>query len=79
MSRWRSIWLVARREVLERGRSRGFILSVFFTTALVIGSIVLPTILFRDDGVTRLGVVDPAPAGLSAALAATAAQLDREV
>lgn len=79
MSRWRSIWLVARREVLERGRSRGFILSVFFTTALVIGSIVLPTVLFRDDGVTRLGVVDPAPAGLSAALSATAAQLDREV
>ena len=28
MSRWRSIWLVARREILERGRSRGFILSV---------------------------------------------------
>ena len=33
MSRWRSIWLVARREILERGRSRGFILSVLFTTA----------------------------------------------
>ena len=28
MPRWRSIWLVARREILERGRSRGFILSV---------------------------------------------------
>ena len=27
MSRWRSVWLVARREILERGRSRGFILS----------------------------------------------------
>ena len=33
MSRWRSIWLVAKREILERGRSRGFILSVLFTTA----------------------------------------------
>ena len=33
MSRWRSVWLVARREILERGRSRGFILSVVFTTA----------------------------------------------
>ncbi len=42
MSRWRSVWLVARREILERGRSRGFILSVFFTTALVIGSFVSP-------------------------------------
>ena len=33
MPRWRSVWLVARREILERGRSRGFILSVAFTTA----------------------------------------------
>ena len=32
MPRWRSVWLVARREMLERGRSRGFILSVAFTT-----------------------------------------------
>ncbi len=28
MPRWRSVWLVARREILERGRSRGFLLSV---------------------------------------------------
>ncbi len=79
MSRWRSIWLVARREILERGRSRGFILSVFFTTALVVGSFLVPSLLFRDDGVTQLGVVDPAPAGLTAALAATAAQFEREI
>ena len=26
MSRWRSVWLVARREILERGRSRGYFL-----------------------------------------------------
>lgn len=79
MSRMRSIWLVARREVLERGRSRGFILSVFLTTALVIGSIVVPAVLFRDDGVTQLGVVQPEPAGLTAALVASAAQLGREL
>jgi ABC-2 type transport system permease protein len=79
MSRWRSVGLVARREILERGRSRGFILSVFFTTALVIGSILLPTLLFADDGVTDLGVIGPAPAGLEATLVATAAQFEREV
>lgn len=79
MSRWRSVWLVARREILERGRSRGFILSVFFTTALLIGSILLPSLLFRDDGVTQLGVVQPAPTGLEAALIATATQFEREV
>ena len=42
MPRWRSIWLVARREILERGRSRGFILSVAFTTLIVVGSFVDP-------------------------------------
>ena len=45
MPRWRSIWLVARREILERGRSRGFLLSVAFTTLIVVGSFVLPAIL----------------------------------
>ena len=71
MTRWRSVWLVARREILERGRSRGFILSVFLTTALVIGSIVVPTILFDNDDLFKLGLIEPAPAGLAAALEAS--------
>jgi len=79
MSRWRSVWLVARREVLERGRSRGFVLSVAFTTAIVIGSFLVPSILFRDDGVTRVGVAGEAPPGLALVVAATAAQFDREI
>jgi ABC-2 type transport system permease protein len=81
MSRWRSVWLVARREIIERGRSRGFILSVFLTTALVIGSFIVPTILFGDDDVTKIGVIQPAPASLGPAIetAAAAAQQDVEV
>ncbi len=79
MSRWRSIWLVARREILERGRSRGFILSVFFTTALVVGSFVIPSLIFRDDETTTVGVVQPGPAGLDVVVRATATQLDRTI
>jgi ABC-2 type transport system permease protein len=81
MSRWRSVWLVARREILERGRSRGFILSVFLTTALVIGSFTVPTILFGDDDVTDVGLIEPVPLGLPAALeaAATASRQDIEI
>lgn len=79
MSRWRAVWLVARREIIERGRSRGFIFSVLFTTVLVIGSFVVPALLFGDDEVTRIGIVEPLPPGLQAAMAATATQLDREV
>jgi ABC-2 type transport system permease protein len=79
MSRWRSVWLVARREILERGRSRGFILSVLLTTALVIGSFTIPAIIFGDDDVTKIGLVDPAPAGLALALEATASAAQQDV
>jgi ABC-2 type transport system permease protein len=79
MSRWRSIWLVAKREILERGRSRGFILSVFFTTVLVVGSFVVPALLFGEEEATKVGVVQPAPDALDTAIAATAAQFEREV
>jgi ABC-2 type transport system permease protein len=79
MSRWRSVWLVAKREILERGRSRGFVFSVLFTTLLVVGSFVVPTLLFGDDEPTVIAVVGPSPAGLETALTATAAQLGEEI
>ncbi len=79
MSRWRSVWLVAKREILERGRSRGFVFSVLFTTVLVIGSFIVPTLLFGDEEATRIGIVQPAPPSLELAITATAAQLERAV
>ena len=79
MPRWRSIWLVARREILERGRSRGFILSVAFTTLIVVGSFIVPALLFGEDSATKVGVVEPAPASLSAAIEATAERFDQDV
>jgi ABC-2 type transport system permease protein len=79
MSRGRSVWLVARREILERGRSRGFIFSVLFTTLLVIGSFVVPTVLFDEDEPVRIGLVRPIPAGLEGTITATAAQFEQPV
>ena len=79
MPRWRSVWLVARREILERGRSRGFILSVAFTTLIVIGSFVLPAILFGDEQATKVGVVEPAPSALVTTIEETATRFDRTV
>jgi len=79
MPRWRSVWLVARREILERGRSRGFILSVAFTTLIVIGSFVLPAILFGDEQATKIGVVEPAPPALVTTIESTATLFDRMV
>ena len=79
MPRWRSIWLVARREILERGRSRGFILSVAFTTLIVVGSFVVPAIVFGGDNPTKVGVVEPPPPGLQAAIEQSAERFDHEV
>jgi ABC-2 type transport system permease protein len=79
VSRFRSVWLVARREILERGRSRGFLLGIVLTSALVVASIVVSAVLFRDDDPARIGVVEPAPTALTATLEATAGQLDRRI
>ena len=67
MSRWRSIWLVARREILERGRSRGFILSVLFTTAHRGRLVRRPGAPLRRTPTTpRSASSQPAPAALDA-------------
>jgi ABC-2 type transport system permease protein len=79
MPRWRSVWLVARREILERGRSRGFILSVLFTTLIVIGSFIVPTLLVGDDTGTKVGIVEPAPPGLAPAIAVSADRFGQKV
>ena len=79
MPRWRSIWLVARREILERGRSRGFLLSVAFTTLIVVGSFVIPAIVFGGDNPTKVGIVEPSPAGLQASIEQSADRFDHKV
>jgi ABC-2 type transport system permease protein len=79
VSRARSILLVARRELFERGRSRGFIFSVLFTTTIIIGSFVVPVVIFGDEGPTQVGVVEPAPEQLESAIETTAALLDQDV
>ena len=77
--RWRSMWLVARREILERGRSRGFLLSVAFTTLIVVGSLVLPAIVFGSGEPTQVGIVESAPSGLQAAIEQSAQRFDQKV
>jgi ABC-2 type transport system permease protein len=65
--------------MIERGRSRGFIFSVLFTTAIVIGSFVVPAVLLRDDEAIAIGALAPVPPGLEASLAAVAGSLGSEV
>ena len=61
MSRWRAVWLVARREILERGRSRAFIASLGLTVAIILAGIFLPVILAGPDKVSKVGIVGTPP------------------
>jgi ABC-2 type transport system permease protein len=80
MSRWRAVWLVARREILERGRSRAFILSLGLTLALILGGIFLPSILAGPGAsAEKLGIVGTPPAGFQVRLAVIAYQAGIEV
>ena len=72
MNRVRAIRLVAMREIVERGRSKGYIVSLVFTLVLLLAGFILPSILISNEGPTRLALVEEAPAGLAAALELTA-------
>jgi ABC-2 type transport system permease protein len=74
IGRLRAVRLVAMREILERGRSRGYLLSLLFTVILLGAGFVLPALLLGQDKAPKLALVDPAPAGLQAAIEGIASQ-----
>src|SRR6187431_2596061 len=78
MSRFRAIYLVARREILERGRSRAFLISLGLTVVFLAAGIFLPSIIGGNDTQT-LGVVGTPPAGFEQGLQAGAEQIDMKV
>jgi ABC-2 type transport system permease protein len=69
VSRWRSVWLVARREVVERGRSRAFILSLGLTVAIILAGVFLPSLIGGATGTNRLGIVGTPPETFATKLA----------
>jgi ABC-2 type transport system permease protein len=71
MSRLRSIRLVALRELIERGRSRAFLISVATTVVLLALGAALPSIA-GGPGTSPVGVVGAPPAQFNADLAALA-------
>ena len=50
-----------------------------FTTLIVVGSFVVPAILFGGPDVATIGVVDPAPPALAATVVATTQGADRDI
>ncbi len=72
------ILLVARREILERVRSRAYLVSTLFTAVLVVGFIVVPTLLAGDDDPASIGVSGDQAPELSARIGELAQLFDLE-
>jgi ABC-2 type transport system permease protein len=75
VTRRRAVWLVARRELLERGRSRAFILSVAISVAIILAAVLVPALIASGERVNRLGITGTPPVGFELALPVAAAQL----
>ena len=74
--------IVMRREVLERVRSRSFVISTLLFPVFMAALFVIPVVLGAGGGERTLVLVDEAPAGVGdafvAGLTATGAEKDRD-
>jgi ABC-2 type transport system permease protein len=71
MTGMRQAWLVARREMRERSRSRAFQASVVFLIIGVAAMLILPALL-KPSSTRDVGVTGPAPTALAATIAGQA-------
>jgi ABC-2 type transport system permease protein len=67
------------REIIERGRSRGYVLSLLFTVFLVVAGFILPSILIGDGEPTRLALVGDTPEELGVAIQAAGDAYELEI
>ncbi len=79
VGRIRAIRLVAMREILERGRSRGYLLALLFTVFLLGAGFVLPSVILSHNEPTRVALVGDTPARLGPALEASAGRFGAAV
>ena len=71
MNDMRQAWLVARREMRERSRSRAFQASVVFLIVGVAAMLILPAML-KPSSTRDVGVTGPVPAALAVTIAGQA-------
>jgi ABC-2 type transport system permease protein len=75
----RQSWLVAAREIRERGRSRAFLASLLLMLVAVAAAIALPAFLDTGPGTKDVGVTGATPAGLTAAVQAQGEAVDTTI
>jgi ABC-2 type transport system permease protein len=79
VSRLRAIRLVAGREIIERGRSRGYVLSLLFTVVLMAVGFIVPALIIDQATESRLALVGETPPGLEQAIMATATAFEQDI
>ena len=72
-------WLVASRELSERGRSRAFLVSVVLMLVAVAGAIALPALLDTGPGTKDVGLTGSAPTELTSALRVQGTAVDTTI
>lgn len=75
---WRRTWIVALREIRERGGSRSYRISTAFAVVLVVAVIVIPSLVGTSE-TYRVGLTGSVPAGTTTALAAQAKAVDHRL
>lgn len=72
-------WLVAAREIRERGRSRAFLASLLLMLVTVAGAVALPALLDTGPGTKDVGLTGTTPAALTASLQAQGETVDTTI
>jgi ABC-2 type transport system permease protein len=75
----RQAWLVAAREVRERGRSRAFLASLVLMLLAAATAVALPALLDSGPGTKDVGLSGPAPAAFGPALEAQGQAVDTTI
>lgn len=73
------IWLLAKRDFLQRARSRGFLVMMGLTVVLIIAIGPIASAIAPEDEPIAIGLLGEEPDGIDAALAATAEAYGQEV
>lgn len=79
MNHWRQIAIIARREFVERARSKVFLTTMGFIAVLIIGGIALVSLIGTDEEATPLGIAGDSPTDIDRYIEEAASALELDV
>lgn len=79
MNRWRQVFEVARREFVQRARSRAFQITMLLTLGIIVAMGPILLLIQDESPPVRVGIVGEEPEGFRAAVAAQGAALGADV